>query len=296
MVAPAEQLPRSLTAALHRHLAELRQMAFVVGPRQVGKTSATRTLVDEQHYLNWDDEDDRALITSGPTAIATHVGLEELHAEPVVLVLDELHKYRRWRTILKGLFDRHAAALRIVVTGSSRLDFYRKGGDSLMGRYFVYRLHPLSVGELLDASASEELLRQPRSIDAGTWERLYSFGGFPEPYLRADRRFSLRWQRLRIEQLVRGDVRDLTRIQDVDQLALLTRVLASHSGSAVNYSNLANEVRTSVDTVRRWIDALESLYHGFVVRPWHRNVARSLRKEPKWYLRDWSAIEDPGAR
>ncbi|MCA8953819.1 MAG: ATP-binding protein [Planctomycetes bacterium] len=271
-------------------------MAFVVGPRQVGKTTLCRELVPGCHYLNWDDEDDRAVISRGTAAVAARIGLEQLRAEPAVLVLDELHKFRRWRTFLKGLFDRHADRLRIVVTGSSRLDFYRKGGDSLMGRYFPYRLHPLTVGELVNPMPREQLLREPAPIAPDDWRRLLEHGGFPEPFVRDDRRFSSRWQRLRQEQLVRGDVRDLTRIQEIDQLALLVRLLASRSASQVNYSAFANEIRTSVDTMRRWFDALCSLYHGFLLRPWFRNVARSLRKEPKWYLRDWSTIDDAGAR
>lgn len=271
-------------------------MAFVVGPRQVGKTTVCRELTADVHYLDWDDDDDRAVITKGVAAVAARIGLDRLRASPLLLVVDELHKYRRWRTFLKGFFDRHADAVRIVVTGSSRLDFYRKGGDSLMGRYFAFRLHPLSVGELLDAEPREQLLRDPLPIEDGVWRRLIEHGGFPEPFVRSDRRFSLRWQRLRAEQLVRGDVRDLTRIQEIDQLALLVRLLAQRSATQINYTALANEVRTSIDTMRRWIDALCSLYHGFLVRPWSRNVARSLRKEPKWFLRDWSAVEDPGAR
>jgi predicted AAA+ superfamily ATPase len=289
-------VPRSLTAVLREHLATHRQMAFVVGPRQVGKTTVSRALAADHQYLNWDDDDDRAAITRGVAAVAERIGLQQLRASPLVLVLDELHRYRRWRTFLKGFFDRYADAVRIVVTGSSRLDFYRKGGDSLMGRYFAFRLHPLSVGELLDVEAREQLLREPVPIDDAVWRQLFARGGFPEAFVRDDRRFSLRWQRLRLEQLVRGDIRDLTRIQEIDQLAILVRLLAARSGSQLNYSALANEVRTSVDTMRRWIDALCSLYHGFLVRPWFRNVARSLRKEPKWFLRDWSTVEDPGAR
>lgn len=271
-------------------------MAFVVGPRQVGKTTICRELTEDVSYLNWDDDDDRAVITKGVAAVADRVGLTQLRASPLVLVLDELHKYRRWRMFLKGFFDRHADAVRIVVTGSSRLDFYRKGGDSLMGRYFAYHLHPLSVGECLDVEPCEQLIRDPLPIEDECWRRLFEHGGFPEPYVRDDRRFSLRWQRLRVEQLVRGDIRDLTRIQEVDQLAILVTLLAVRSGSQINYTALANEVRTSVDTMRRWIAALCSLYHGFLVRPWFRNVARSLRKEPKWFLRDWSTIKDSGAR
>lgn len=292
----SRSVTRTLEAVLGQHLAAERQMAFVVGPRQVGKTTVCREFARDGCYLNWDDDDDRVVITQGVAAVAERLRLEDLRSSPPVVVFDELHKYRRWRTFLKGFFDRHADAARVIVTGSSRLDFYRKGGDSLMGRYFVYRLHPLSVGELLDPTPSEQLLRDPRPTDDEVWARLLERGGFPEPYARHDRRFSTRWQKLRTEQLVRGDVRDLTRIQEIDQLALLVRLLAARSASHLNYSALANEIRTSVDTMRRWIGALCSLYHGFVVRPWFRNVARSLRKEPKWLLRDWSAVEDRGAR
>lgn len=271
-------------------------MAFVVGPRQVGKTTVCRALDPQAVYLNHDDDDDRAVLTKGVAAIAERAGATDLRDSRPVLVLDELHKYRRWRTLLKGLFDRHADRMHIVVTGSTRLDFYRKGGDSLMGRYFSYRLHPLSVGEILAPDHDGARLRRPSDPPPEIWRRLLERGGFPEPYLRDDTRFSTRWQKLRGEQLVRGDVRDLTRIQEIDQLALLVRVLGARSASQLNYSSLAAEVRTSVDTIRRWIDALCALYHGFLVRPWHRNVARSLRKEPKWYLRDWAVVADPGAR
>lgn len=271
-------------------------MAFVSGPRQVGKTTICRDLASPGSYLNWDDEDHRARILGGPRAVAEAVGLDRLAPEPPVVVFDELHKYRRWKGFLKGFFDTYSDRARVVVTGSSRLDVYRRGGDSLMGRYFAYRLHPLSAGELLDPVPPEGALREPRPLAGEEWDALRTFGGYPEPFVRRDPRFQLRWQRLRREQLVREEVRDLTAIQEIDQLAILVRILAARSGGQVNYSALARDVRTSVDTVRRWIGVLASLFHGFLVRPWFRNVARSLRKEPRWYLRDWSAVEDPGAR
>lgn len=292
----AAPLPRTLTQVLTHHVETYRQMAFVVGPRQVGKTTVCRSFRAGAHTFNWDDEDDRRSITRGTAAIAEQLGLDRLRNERPVVVFDELHKYRRWRTFLKGLFDRYAQQLSIVVTGSSRLDFYRKGGDSLMGRYFVHHLHPLSVGELVDPTPLIQPLRPPRAIADDMWSRLLVHGGFPEPFLHADQRFSSRWQRLRTEQLVRGDIRDLTRIQEIDQLELLVRLLGSRSASQLEYASLARDVRISIDTARRWIGTLQSLYHGFLVRPWFRNVARSLRKEPKWYLRDWSTIADRGAR
>jgi predicted AAA+ superfamily ATPase len=212
------------------------------------------------------------------------------------VVFDELHKYARWRTFLKGLFDKHGQRLRIVVTGSSRMDLYRRGGDSLMGRYLLYRMHPLSVGELISPAVLTTECRPAGRLDARRYQALWTHGGFPEPLVRADQRFSRRWRGLRVQQLVREDVRDLTRIHEVGQLSVLVDILNERSGCHLSYSTLAREVNVSVDTARRWVAALVGLHHGFLVRPWFRNVAKSLRKEPKWYLRDWSAIRDPGQR
>ena len=134
---------------LREHLAKHRQMAFVSGPRQVGKTTTCKFAARGAAYLDWDDQDDRQVILRGPAAVVETMGLAKLRRGPAFVIFDEIHNYARWRTFVKGLFDKHADDLRIVVTGSSRLDVYRRGGDSLMGRYFAYRMHPLTVGELL---------------------------------------------------------------------------------------------------------------------------------------------------
>ena len=175
---------------------------------------------------------------------------------------------------------------------------YRRGGDSLMGRYFLYRMHPFSVAETihLDRIDSEQTLRLPKKVKETDYQALWFHGGYPEPYLKRDLRFSRRWQSLRLEQLVREDIRDLTRIQQIDQLEALVRLLTYRSAQQLVYGNLANEVRVTIDTLRRWVEILCMLHLGFLVRPWHKNVARSLRKEPKWFLRDWASIEDPGDR
>jgi predicted AAA+ superfamily ATPase len=289
-------LHRSIEAVLVEHVSTLRQMAFVTGPRQVGKTTACRTFRPDARYFAWDDTDARRTILAGPAAVAEACGLGNLAARTPVVVFDELHKYRHWKRFLKGFFDVYGDRVRIVVTGSSRLDIYRRGGDSLMGRYFLHRMHPLSVGEILRPGIPAGAVVPPARLADGAWDALLRHGGFPEPFLRRDARFSGKWGRLREQQLVREDVRDATRIHELDQLAVLVRLLAAGSGSQIGYSNLADEVKVTVDTVRRWLVLLESLHHGFRVRPWHRNVARSLRKEPKWFLRDWSAVEDEGAR
>lgn len=285
---------RIYDSLLAEHLANNRQMAFVTGPRQVGKTTTCRDHADA--YVDWDNIDDREQILAGPAKLAERLELNRLSKTIPVALFDELHKYPRWKQFLKGFFDTFADRVRIIITGSSRLDVYRRGGDSLMGRYFLYRMHPFSVAETMtqDLPDTKRIIRPPRKIKTADFEALWVHGGYPEPFLKRDMRFSRRWQSLRLEQLVREDIRDLTQIQQLDQLELLVKLLASRSAHQLVYANLARDIRVSIDTVRRWIDVLRNLHLGFLVRPWFRNVSRSLRKEPKWFLRDWASIENTG--
>jgi uncharacterized protein len=271
-------------------------MAFVTGPRQVGKTTTCRSVAGA--YLNWDNLDDRKILLAGPGETARQLELNRLRQSPVVAVLDELHKYRRWKSFLKGFFDTYADRVRLLVTGSSRLDLFRKSGDSLMGRYFLYRMHPFSVAETIcrEPPDSKTVVRPPRKILPSDYRALWEHGGFPEPFLKRDPAFTRRWSRLRQQQLLREDARELTRIHEISRLEFLVNHLEERSGDQLIYSNLAGRIQASVDTIRRWIDILCGLYLGFLLRPWFRNISRSLRKEPKWYLRDWSRITDEGKR
>ncbi len=270
-------------------------MALLAGPRQVGKTTVCRGIDPDASYFNWDDQGDRALLLEGPKAVARSLQLERLRADRPLVVFDEIHKHARWKQFLKGFYDGFGERVCIAVTGSARLDVYRRGGDSLMGRYLLYRMGPLTVGELLRQDVNDEALVAPQELPRDTFDRLFSRGGFPEPFLK-DPRFGNRWRELRRHQLVREDVRDLSRVQEIGQLEVMEQLLQARSGGSLSYSELASTVNVTVDTARRWVDLLIHLHHGFLVRPWFKNVTKSLRKEPKWYLSDWSGIEDPGAR
>ncbi|NCC51231.1 MAG: ATP-binding protein [Spartobacteria bacterium] len=270
-------------------------MAFIAGPRQVGKTTLCRQAGDV--YLDWDNDNHRDIILKGPDAVADFSRVQVAGQKPIVIVFDELHKNRRWKQFLKGFFDTYEERARVLVTGSSRLDLYRRGGDSLMGRYFLFHMHPFSVAEIAHPTLPDrDLVRTPSCISDDDWSALLEFGGFPEPFIKRSTRFSTRWQNLRRNQLLREDVRDLTRIQELDQLASLTQLLGARSGEQITYASLANTIRTSENTIRSWIATLCALHHGFLVRPWHKNITKALRKEPKWFLRDWSGIEDAGQR
>lgn len=292
-------MKRVYETLLKQHFIHYKQMLFLAGPRQVGKTTISliaKRLTRQFVYLNWDNQDHKKIILGGPAAVAKFIGLEKLRATIPIVVFDELHKYRQWKSFLKGFFDTYRDRVYVVVTGSSKLDIYRVGGDSLMGRYFPYRVHPISVAECLRVTVSEKEINPPRLISSAKFDALFEFGGFPDPFLNRSKVFSRRWKKLRKEQLFRGDIRDLTRIQEMDRLEMLAELIQHQAGQLISYSNFANKVNVSVDTVRRWINTLCAFYYCFTIRPWSKNISRSLLKEPKIYLWDWSDVEDVGQR
>lgn len=288
-------IPRLYETILRDHFATCRQMAFLSGPRQVGKTTLAKTFATT--FLSWDDPGDRALVLRGPAAVAEAAGLSGLSDSSPVVAFDEIHHHPRWKTFLKGFFDKHESECRVIATGSARMDVWKRGGDSMMGRYFPYRVHPLSVAELLFPDLpGDDLVRPPAPLAPDLWDALRTFGGFPEPFALRQPRFLRKWQRLRFEQLLREDLRDLSRSPDIALIEALALILGNRSGTLLSYASLARDIAVAEPTVKRWIALLSSLYFGFTVRPWHRNIETALRKTPKWYLRDWSAVADPGQR
>jgi hypothetical protein len=285
---------RSYESVLKKYLVENRQMIFIAGPRQVGKTTLCKKF--STNYINWDNQNHRQIILEGPDAIAETFGLNVLKENQRVIVFDKIHKYSKWKNFLKGFFDSYASQTKIIVTGSSKLDIYQKGGDSLMGRYFLYRLHPLSVREIVNSTLDECTIQKAKLILPDSFNALYQFGGYPEPFLKAKTRFFNQWRRLRNQQLLSEDVRDLTQIQEINQLEILSNLLIQQAGQLINYSNLAQKINVSVDSIRRWLKVLESLYYCFTISPWTFKVSRSLLKQPKIYLWDWSIIKDKGAK
>lgn len=277
-------------------------MLFLVGPRQVGKTTLSLELAAKRalhFYLNWDDQEDRKIIIKGPEAVAQFLSLSmsEMRKEPPLVIFDELHKYRKWKNFLKGFFDKYSTRIQVIVTGSARLDVYKAGGDSLMGRYFSYRIHPFSVAELVNFSDRiTAMTQEPKEIKPYDFEALLQFGGFPDPFLKKDILFYNQWKRLRLQQLFNEDIRDLTLIQDLAQMQILAELLQQQAGCLTSYQALANKVNVSVDTVKRWIQVLKSFYYCFTLQPWTKNITRSLLKEPKMFLWDWSFVEDEGAK
>lgn len=292
-------MKRLYEAIVREHLEKYDLMVFICGPRQVGKTTLAQSLAgakNEYLYVNWDNLDDRQRILEGPSKLLEGGLLSRVSKRKPFLILDEIHKYEEWSSFVKGIYDTYKNELKIIVTGSARLNVYRRGGDSMMGRYFQYRMHPLSVGELLHSLPSKTTLRKPKRISVQKLNELLEFGGFPKPFLSKDRAFASRWQGLRHQQLINQDLRDISDVRMTSRIEVLSQLLSSQSGQLFNYSNTAKKIRVSNFTVHHWMDILEKLYYCFKIHPWSTNVERSLLKTPKYYLWDWSRIKDMGAR
>ncbi len=254
------------------------KMVFLGGPRQVGKTTLGLELLkakSERHpaYLNWDDGATRKSLLKG-----------ELPPQEPLVVLDEIHKYKGWRNLVKGLYDLNKSTRRFLVTGSAKLDHYRRGGDSLQGRYHYHRLHPFSLFEI-DPKASRAVL-----------ETLLEYGGFPEPFLRAESRHWKRWQRERLSRVIQEDLINLEHVKEVSQLDLLAQILPDRVGSPLSINNLREELSVAFETADRWVTILENLYVCFRIQPFGLPKLRAAKKEKKLYMWDWSMCTDPAAR
>lgn len=259
---------RQQEQAILRDLAK--KMAFIVGPRQAGKTWLAKRIAKyfpQAVYLNYDSSTDRDMIHAG-----------SWHQNTDLLVLDELHKMPQWKNYLKGLYDTKPDSLAILVTGSARLRAFTQAGDSLAGRYFAHHLLPLSLAEL-------QQLNQPIDID-----RLITRGGFPEPYLANNDIDAKRWRQEYINSLITVDVLDFENIGNIKALRLIVDLLHRRVGSPVSYQSLAEDVNISPMTVKKYIDVLEALYIVFRITPYSKNIARSLLKEPKIYFFDTGLV------
>ena len=270
------------------------KMAFVTGPRQVGKTTLSEQLIKlNKHgeYFNWDDvEFRRKWIKDPKTLVPQTVG------EKPLIVLDELHKAPRWKSYLKGLYDMRKNACSILVTGSAKLDVFRKGGDSLLGRYFLFRLHPFSLGELEKTSVGPDeiinKLEDKISPKNKKYKKLLSSGGFPDPYLNGKSDFINAWRRMRTEKLVREDLVDLTRTHEIALIEALVSLIPERVGSLFSIQSIAEDLDVSYPTAKRWIGWLSQLFYLFEIKPYTKRLARSIKKQPKIYLWDWAEIKE----
>lgn len=252
-----------------------KKIVFITGPRQAGKTTLAKSFNLDYDYFNYDRAEDRVALKSA-----------SWNRSKQLVIFDELHKMQQWKRWLKGIYDTEGVKPHILVTGSAKLNTYKKVGDSLAGRYFQYNLHPLDLKEVRDYYPKEEAFR-----------RLWDCGGFPEPFIEGSQIFYNRWKKSHLDIILRQDLIDLNTIRDIQAMETLIELLKQNVGSTVSYANLAHTLEKDAKTIKRWLQLLENLYIIFKVTPYSKKIARSLLKEPKYYFYDSAQInKDKGAK
>jgi predicted AAA+ superfamily ATPase len=244
------------------------KLILLSGPRQVGKTTLSRSLGQNFQYMNWDAQEDRELILK-----------KSWDRTKPYLIFDELHKMQKFKSFLKGVYDKEGVRPPIIVTGSARLDTIKKLGDSLAGRFFPFRLYPLDHWELRGTDTPEHI-----------YDRLCHCSGFPEPYFKGEESFYSRWSKTHLDLILRQDLVDLESVRNIQSIETLVTLLQERVGSTVSSASLSRDLQKDPKTIRSWLGLLESLFIIFKVPPYHKNISRSLVKEPKYYFYDVSKV------
>ena len=296
-------MKRILYENIWGRLSSHKQMVFIAGPRQAGKTTFTQILAKDYNnslYFNWDILEEKRKLIENPSFY------EEVHRKDnslPLIVFDELHKYSNWKNYLKSVYDRDKGNYKFVVSGSGRLDMYQKGGDSLAGRYFIFYLWPFTLAELGGNNLTfEQFLSNPIEVRAfpnkiqPIWNKLSQFTGFPDPYFDGTNEFYRIWSNTYGKQLLREDIRDLASLRSIEDVEILFSLLPSKVGSPLSMASLSRDIHVSFDSVRNWIEIFENFFMVFRIAPWSRKISRAITKEKKLYLFDYAGIDSPAAK
>lgn len=267
------------------------RMLFISGPRQVGKTTKVQNYfkLDESSYFNWDSRKVRLDFQKDPSFFS--------ESNSSWICFDEIHKRKKWKDLIKGVFDSHKNNFHFIVTGSARLETFKKSGDSLTGRYFHTHLFPINISDLvgndfiLPKSATELISMATSMSDFKNLDTLLTCGGFPEPFFKGTESFYKRWSNQHNELIVTEDIRDLSRISEVDKIENLVEIIAPSVGNLVSYRNLGLDIETSHSNVKRWMEMLHKVHLLFPISPYSKNIRRAYKSEKKWYFTDWANAE-----
>ena len=292
------------------------RMSFICGPRQIGKTTLAKAHLQKlgqgTNYYNWDSLSLRQKFASSPLFFIENLNLpsEQKHRLPqgtsARVVFDEIHKYPQWKNILKGYYDEWKAAIHFIIIGSARLDYFRHSGDSLVGRYFLFKMNPCHPHDLTGFSLDRnnawhpkrDLLpfEEPQKAFQAATAQLLDISGFPEPFHVGTKEFYERWKENHISLITGEDVRDLSKISSIQKLQTLVFLLPERVGAPLSLNNLRNILQCAHATLHSWMETLKKVYLVFDVAPYTAKLKRAVSKERKFYFWDWGILEDPGKR
>ncbi|MDE2496042.1 MAG: ATP-binding protein [Alphaproteobacteria bacterium] len=287
-----------------RHLAEIvadtlrtTRVINIVGPRQTGKTTLVRDMVEAARYLDLDDETLLASLALDPYGQLHTLSVETRPTE-LPIVIDEVQRLPQITLALKRIVDRDRRAGQFVLTGSSNVFTTPKALDSLAGRVSTLTLHPLSAAEIMrkgpcrlldvvgvEPSALARRLPSPASFQRSDAIDLVVRGGFPEIRPLRDRDRMGRYASY-IDSIVERDVAPVAEVRRPDALRRMINQLAHRTAEELNVTSLCSALGTRKETVNTYLDVLSRL--GIVHRlgAWTASGARKEVRSPKLHFMD----------
>ncbi|MFH1259176.1 MAG: ATP-binding protein [Elusimicrobiota bacterium] len=283
-----------------------RQMRFIAGPRQSGKTTIAKNQLlsfhSEQLYYNWDRKQVRDRYRKESDFLGSDY-LNMASQKKLWVCFDEIHKIPKWKNILKDFFDTYENKINLIVTGSARFDLFRRAGDSLAGRYFLFKLNPLMLSEvlakkienILPGKTADEYIEKSIAVkkyEQAVMEDILQFSSFPEPLISGNSVFSKKWHDNYLERIVKEDLRDLSSIHQLEKVIDLLYILPSKIGSPLSINSLKEDLEINFSTVKNYINYLILTYMLFEVFPYQKKIKRLVKKEKKIYFYDHAIITE----
>jgi len=296
-------MKRLLYENIWENLSAYKQMIFIAGPGQSGKTTFTQMIAENftnSVYFNWDIIENKNQLIKNPFF---YENVNRKDASIPLVIFDELHKYSNWKNYIKGVYDRDKKNYKFIVSGSGRLDIYQRSGDSLAGRYLLFYLWPFTLAELANNNLKfNEFMKNPLVIPDTShkirqiWDNLAMFSGFPDPFLNGSEQFYRLWSQTYKKQLLREDIRDLASLRSSDNVEILFSILPSKISSPLSLASLARDLQVSFDSIKKWLEIFERFFMVFRISPWTMKISRAITKEKKVYLYDYGGLESPSAK
>lgn len=300
-----KNLKRKSYLNLWKEQSQEKEMVFLAGPRQAGKTTLTKEIAQNfknNLYFNWDILSNKKVLIENPTFFES---INRVDASKPFIIFDEIHKYKNWKNYLKGIYDEFFKEYLFLISGSGRLNTYQKGGDSLAGRYLMFHLFPFTISELsakkrrfsdfIKDPISKFKINNPATTQKN-WKKLFELSGFPEPFTKNKKTFWTKWTKNYTNQIIREDIRDISNIKNINDVEILFSLLPSKIGSPISINNLANDIQIANKTAKDWLSLFNATYLTFQLSPWTKKISRAITKEKKIYLFNYPTIQEDGKR
>jgi len=283
-------------AEVKAHLGQ-KEISFIVGPRQAGKTTLMLLLKEYLEkggertlFLNLDVELDKEFFAT-QAKLKKKIELE-LGNKPGFVFIDEIQRKADAGLFLKGIYDMNLP-YKFIVSGSGSVELKEKIHESLVGRKRIFELTTLSFEELVNFKTDYKYENRLKDFFAVESNRVYelleeylNFGGYPRIVLAEERVEKLKLINEIYQSYMERDISYLLKVYKTEAFSNLVKVMAAQIGNLVNLSELSSTLGIAIKTVKEYLWYLEKTFVLQRISPYFRNVRKEITKSPVFYFYD----------